>query len=355
MAIDNANDPVRDSLVRTARRTLVVVGIVALALLLWRIRTALLLGFIGILLAVLFRGLAQLVSRYARIPVRWALLIVAVVLIGLVVLFIRFAGPPINRQFSQLAKTLPTSVSQIQETIERYPVGRSLLDYLKPPEPGSGQGLSLFSGVKGIAWTIYDFLTNLLLILISAIYFAVNPQIYKRGVLFLFPKSTSLRISEVLDESAYTLGYWLLGQVIVMVFVGLMVGLGMWLVGTPLALVLGVISGLLEFVPIFGPWIAAVPGILIGMTEGWVQALYTALVYLIVQTLEGNVLFPLTQKVAVELPPALVVLAIVAFGSLFGFLGVFVATPLTALVILWVRKLYVEDALGKTAAPGGVG
>ena len=81
------------------------------------------------------------------------------------------------------------------------------------------------------------------------------------------------------------------------------------------------------------------------MTMGWVQALWTVLVYLIVQETEGNVLVPLIQKITVEVPPALVVLSIVAFGSLFGILGIFVATPLTALLIVWVRMLYIEDAL----------
>jgi predicted PurR-regulated permease PerM len=344
------NDPVHESLVREARRTLVVAAIVALALLLWRIRTALLLGFIGILLAVLYRGMAGVVSRFTRIPIRWALLIVAVVLLGLVVLFFWFVGPPINEQFSQLSKTLPTSIHRIQETINRYSVGQYILRYLQPPQPGSGgSGISLFFGVTGIASTLYGILTDLLLVLVSAIYFAVNPQIYKRGILLLIPKTKSQRIGEVLDESACTLGYWLLGQVILMVFVGVMVTLGMWISGIPLALVLGVISGVLEFVPIFGPLVGAVPGILIAMTGGWVQALYAALVYLVVQETEANVLVPLIQKVTVEVPPALVVLAVVAFGSLFGFLGIFVATPLTALVIIWVKRLYIEDALGKTA------
>jgi hypothetical protein len=97
----------------------------------------------------------------------------------------------------------------------------------------------------------------------------------------------------------------------------------------------------------FGPVVAAVPGILIAMTGGWVQALYAALVYLIVQEIEANVLVPLIQRATVEVPPALVLLALVAFGSLFGFLGILIATPMTALLILWVKRLYVEDALGK--------
>jgi predicted PurR-regulated permease PerM len=297
---------------------------------------------------VLFRGEATLVKRYTRIPVGWALLLVAALSVGLVVVFFWFAGPAINEQFSQLLKTLPTSIERIRETINRYSVGQYVLSYLQPPKPGSaGPAASLFSGVTGIASTIYGILTDLLLVLVCAIYFAVNPQMYTRGILLLIPKSKSLRVSEVLDESGRVLGYWLIGQVLVMVFVGVMITLGLRLIGIPLALVLGVISGMLEFIPIFGPVVAAVPGILIAMTGGWAQALYAALVYLIVQEIEANVLVPLIQKVTVEVPPALVVLALVAFGSLFGFLGILVATPMTALLILWVKRLYVEDALGK--------
>jgi predicted PurR-regulated permease PerM len=348
MPLNDVNDPVHDSLVRGARRTLVVVAIVALALLLWRIRNALLLGFIGILLAVLFRGLAGVVTHYTRIPIRWTMLIVAVSLVAIVVLFFWYAGPPINEQFSQMLKTLPAAIDRIQETINRYPVGQYLLSYLQPPQPGAGgAGLNLIFGVTGIASPIYGILTDLLLVIVSAVYFAVNPQMYQRGILLLIPKSKSRRISEVLDESVTTLGYWLWGQVIMMVFVGLMVTVGLWIVGVPLAFVLGIISAILEFVPIIGPVVGAIPGILIAITGGWVPALYATLVYLIVQETEANILAPLIQKITVEVPPALVVLAIVAFGSLFGFLGVFVATPLTALVIVWVRMLYVEDALGK--------
>ncbi len=274
MAIDNVNDAVHESLVRVARRTLVVVATVALALLVWRIRVALLLGFIGVLLAVLFRGLASPISRYTRIPVGWSMLIVGLLLLGLVTLFVWFAGPPINEQFSQLLKTLPASIARIRETINRYPVGQYLLSYLKPPEPGSGSpGINLFFGVTGIASTIYGILTDLLLVLVSAIYFALSPQMYTRGILLLIPKSKSLRVSEVLDESGRVLGHWLIGQVLVMVFVGAMVTLGLWLIGIPLALVLGVISGVLEFVPVFGPVAAAVPGVLIAMAGGWAQAL----------------------------------------------------------------------------------
>jgi len=349
MPINDVNDAVHESLVRVARRTLVVVAIVALALLVWRIRVALLLGFIGILLAVLFRGEAGFVRRYTRIPIGWALLLVAAFFVALVAVFFWFAGPPINEQFSQLLRTLPTSVERIRETINRYPVGQYLLGYLQPPGPGStGPTANLFWGVTGIASTIYGILTNLLLVLVSAIYFAVNPQLYTRGILLLIPKSKSLRVSEVVDESGRVLGHWLIGQLLVMVFVGVLVTLGLWLIGIPLALVLGVISGLLEFIPIFGPVVAAIPGILIAMTGGWAQALYAALVYLIVQEIEANVLVPLIQKVTVEVPPGLVVLALVAFGSLFGFLGILIATPMTALVMLWVKRLYIEDALGKT-------
>jgi len=121
----------------------------------------------------------------------------------------------------------------------------------------------------------------------------------------------------------------------------------LWIVGVPLALLLGVFSGILEFVPIVGPVAGAVPGIIMAMSGGWTKALYAVLVYFIVQQAENHVLIPLIQRKAVSLPPALVVLAVVAMGLLFGMLGVLVATPLTAVIIVWIRMLYIEDVLGK--------
>ncbi len=184
-------------------------------------------------------------------------------------------------------------------------------------------------------------------ILKGAIFFMADPSLYIRGLLLLVPERRSSRIAETIDATAQTLRYWLLGQGVSMFFVGVLTAVGLWLAGVPLAFLLGVIAGILEFVPFLGPVAATIPGVLIAVTEGWTVALYALLVYVIVQQIENRLLVPLVQWKAVSLPPALVILAVVALGLLFGVLGVLVATPLTAVLMIWIQKLYVEDVLGK--------
>jgi predicted PurR-regulated permease PerM len=348
MTWGDSNDRNRQTLGWFARRVLVVVVIVVFVLLAWRIINALLLAFIGVLFAVLWRGLASPISRHTSIPIEWALLIVALVLALLIGLFVWFAGPPINDQLSQLTKTLPSSIKQIEETLNRYVVGRYILDYIQQAQLPAGKGGSVISGITGIASTLYEIVADILLVIVCAVYFSVNPDVYRRGILLLIPKNRVARVADVLDQTVHTLRYWLLGQVALMVFVGVLVTVGLWLVGIPLAFVLGLISGLLEFIPIIGPVAGAIPGVLIALTGGWVKAAYAIAVYLLVQQVENHVLVPLVQRAAVSVPPALVVVAVVAFGLLFGFLGVFVATPLTAVGLVWVEMFYVQDVLGRS-------
>ncbi len=347
MMPDDMNGDNYGTLGQFARRTLVVVIIVVLALLAWRIVNALLLAFVGVLLAMVFRGLAGLISRNTPISIGWAMVIVAGALILLITLFVWFAGPPINEQLGQLAKTLPGSLKQVEDLLSRYVIGQYLLDYVRGAKPAGGGGTSLISGVTGIAAKLYEVIADIILVIVSAVYFSVNPESYRRGILLLVPRNRTARVAEVLDHTGRTLQYWLLGQLVLMVSVGALAALGLWLVGVPLAFVLGIISGLLEFVPVIGPLAGAIPGVLIALTGGWVKALYAVLVYVAVQQLENHLFVPLVQRTTVDVPPALVVLAVVAFGYVFGLLGVFVATPLTAVALVWIKMFYVQDVLGR--------
>jgi len=327
---------------------LVVAVVVALALLVWRIAGAILLAFVGVLLAAALRGMAALLARLLRIPVEWALLPVAVVLIALASLFVWFGGPPINAQLAQLIKALPGAMQQIEERLGQYPWGQYILSHLASPEATAGQGFRLVTGFTGIASVAVTILADLIIVVFTAIYFAISPDSYKRGIVALVPRSKSQRVTEVLDATALTLQHWLLGQGISMLSVGILVALGLWLAGVPMAFLLGVIAGVLEFIPFIGPILAAIPGILIALTQDWTTALYAVVVYIIVQQVENHVLIPLIQKKAVEMPPALVILAVAALGLLFGALGALVATPLMAVIMVWVKMLYVQDVLGKS-------
>jgi predicted PurR-regulated permease PerM len=314
----------------------------------WRIAGALLLAFIGVLLAAALRGMASLLGRSLRIPTEWALLPVAVVILAALILFIWFAGPPIDAQLAQLIKTLPDSVGRVEEWLKEYPWGQYILSNVSRTELSAGQGFHLFTRFTGIASTAFTMLADLIIVIFTAIYFAINPDTYRRGIVALIPKSKTQRVTEVLDATALTLQHWLLGQGVSMLTVGVLVAVGLWIAGVPMAFLLGVIAGVLEFIPFIGPVVSAIPGILIALTQDWTTALYALLVYVVVQQVENHLLIPLIQRKAVEVPPALVILAVAALGLLFGILGALIATPLMAIIVVWVKMLYVQDVLGKS-------
>jgi predicted PurR-regulated permease PerM len=135
-----------------------------------------------------------------------------------------------------------------------------------------------------------------------------------------------------------------------MVTIGVMVGLGLWLLGVPFAFALALIAGLLEFIPYVGPILSAVPALLVALAETPELALYVLMLYIGVQSIEGYVLQPLIQERAVYLPPAVLLLAQLVLGILVGALGVMLATPMTAAVFVMIRMLYVQDVLGEPAA-----
>lgn len=337
----------------TARRTLVVIAIVAVALLLWQIADALLLIFIGVLPAILLRGLAKRLSALVPLPLGWSLGVVAFAFVGALAAAAILMGPHVSDQFNQLAETLPQSIEQLRSSLEETDWGRYVLSEVQADDGSPQIGGDLFTRVTGTASRALGIATNVVLIFFAAIFFAVDPDLYKRGILLLVPKHKTERMREVLNTSGNALWRWLMGRLVAMIFVGVAVTIGLLLLGVPLALVLGVIAGLLDFVPFIGPIVSAVPAILLALTLGPAQALYAALVYFIVQQIEGNLVTPIIQQREVSLPPVLVLFAVVAAGLVFGLLGIIVATPLVVVIMVFVKMLYAEDVLGKNVSVPG--
>ena len=159
-----------------------------------------------------------------------------------------------------------------------------------------------------------------------------------------------------MDESERALRLWLKGQLIAMVVVGLLTGVGLWLLGMRSALALGLLAGLLEFIPFAGPLLAAVPAILLALAVGPDMALWVLLLYFAVQQFEGYVLTPLVQQYAVDLPGVILLFSLLGFGTLFGTLGVVLAAPLSVVTFVLVKRLYVIEALHtQTPIPGEKG
>jgi predicted PurR-regulated permease PerM len=196
-------------------------------------------------------------------------------------------------------------------------------------------------------------LADLLLILVGGVYLAAQPKLYRTGLLKLVPPRSRQLAAEALDDSERALRLWLIGQLVAMVIIGTVTGVGLWLLGVPSALTLGIIAGLLEFVAIIGPIIAAIPALLIALTQGVDMALWTLALYVMVQQLESNLLQPIIQQKAVDLPPALLLFSIVVGGLLFGLIGVLLAAPMTVLAYVMIKRLYVLEALNTpTSLPG---
>lgn len=330
------------------RRAVVFIGLVAVALLIWRMASALVLVFVGVLIAVFLRGLARRLSERTPLSQNWALATVVTVLVVVLVGLGFLLGPRISDQMQQIVETLPESIDRLEQSVRGSPIGAYL------PEEGEAMGggsipfgSDFFSRLTGAASQVFGGLIDILLVVAAAIFFAVDADLYKRGVLLLVPNHKKERIREVMDASGQALWKWLMARLVAMVFVGVSVAVGLWIVGVPLALTLGLLAGLFDFVPIVGPLAAAVPGILLGLTDGPATAFYAALVYLGVQQLEGNLITPLAQQKATSIPPVLELFAVVAGGMLLGILGMLVATPLVVVIMVVVGMLYVQDVLGK--------
>lgn len=312
----------------------------------WFAADALLLIFACILFAVLLYDVSRRVSARLKVRRSVALGLVVVVLLGVIGGGGWLMAPAISDQADKLAAAVPRSLEQLQASLKRYDFLESILGGLPSPEqmrtslsamlPRAGL---FFSGVLGA-------LGNVLIITFVGIYFAAAPFLYINGIVTLVPKRKRARAREVLDEIGRTLSKWLFGKACSMVAVGAVTAIGLTVLGVPLALILGIIAGLLDFIPYLGPLMAGVPAVLIALSISPQLALYTIALFAAVQLAEGYLLQPMVEKKTVALPPALTITMQVLLGALFGLAGVALATPLTAVLAVLVSMLYVQDVLG---------
>lgn len=323
------------------RHILVAVVLVMLAAAAWLLADALVVAFGGMVMASVLLTLAGPLARHTPLGARWSLAVVIVVLLvataGLSWLF----GNEVATQFGELQRQLPSAAKKVEDWLRQSPAGSVVVDSARQ----LGSSAATLSRAGAVVGTAVGATANLLLVLFLGVYFAADPQLYRNGALRLVPPRRRPQVGRALDDAGSALRKWLVAQVVAMVGVGVLTGVGLGIVGVPLALSLAVLAGLLEFVPVLGPVIAAVPGLLLAFSHGPTTAFYALLVYIVVQQIESNVITPLVQRWAVRLPPVIGLLAVVAFGVLFGLPGVIFAVPLAVVATVLVKDLYVEDTL----------
>ena len=315
-------------------KVLIVAGVAALSIFLWRISGTLLLIFTGVLFAILLQRLTGYVQRATGLGHGWSLAIVLLTLVILVGGGGWLMGTSMAAQLGQLQE-------QVTKAMGMLPDGwRDRIMEQGKEWPWMNQ---LSSFASGLVYVVGD----AVVVMFAALYLAASPGLYQRGVVLLVPPRGQKRACEVMDVAGDSLWKWLIGQLVAMAAVGTMIAVGLWLLGIPSALALGIVAGLMEFIPLVGPFLAAVPALLIGFAQSPQDALWVAGLYLVIQQIEGNVITPLLQKRVVDLPPVVTIGAIAAGGVLFGIMGMFLATPLAVVVLVLVNLLYIEDKLGQ--------
>ncbi|CAO3353941.1 AI-2E family transporter [Azospirillum palustre] len=315
-------------------KVLIVAGVAALSIFLWRISGTLLLIFTGVLFAILLQRLTGYVQRATGLGHGWSLAIVLLTLVLLVGGGGWLMGTSMAAQLGQLQE-------QVTKAMGMLPDGwRDRIMEQGKEWPWMNQ---LSSFASGLVYVVGD----AVVVMFAALYLAASPGLYQRGVVLLVPPRGQKRACEVMDVAGDSLWKWLIGQLVAMAAVGTMIAVGLWLLGIPSALALGIVAGLMEFIPLVGPFLAAVPALLIGFAQSPQDALWVAGLYLVIQQIEGNVITPLLQKRVVDLPPVVTIGAIAAGGVLFGIMGMFLATPLAVVVLVLVNLLYIEDKLGQ--------
>jgi predicted PurR-regulated permease PerM len=320
------------------------VPVVAGFLGLWFARDLVFVTLLGLLFGV---GLTLPVDRLEKAGVaRWlgVLLVVATVVV-VVWLASLWLGPRIAEQAREVQSRLPQAVERLASWVEaETPAGT---DAEAVEETARSELLDSIGAVSGrlfrVVSSVLGLVSAVLLALFIALWYAANPEPYRRALTRLIPQGSRPTARRAIDEVETTWRRWLVGQLVSMALIGVLTTVVLAVLGVPAPIALGLIAGLAEFVPVFGPLLSAVPALLLALLEGPRMVLYVLLAYIAVQQVESNLVTPLVMRHAVSVPPLLTLLAgslLVLFG---GFLGLLVAVPLVAALLAVVRVSRGED------------
>ena len=376
--------------------TLIIVVVLASALVIaWEIILAL---FMAVLFGVFLNHTSRQLSEWTPLPYKASLAALVLLLICAFLGTTTFFFVQINQEIEEARQQIDEGINRIQNWAEEYtsissvihstPILAQMLssqkeqpnqDKAEQPSPaekeqsgskqesGSAEKNSqnsiqsltqpaqqAMSFVGSMFKSTFGVVVNVVLILFVGLFLAVSPQTYRDGVVVLFPPERRDRIQGLMTQLSDTLWHWLLGRFGSMIITGLGAWLVLSLIGVPMAGTLGLISGLLTFIPNIGSLIAFCLAILIALPKGPTTAALVVPAFIGLQLVESYLITPLIQEQQVSLPPALLISFQAIMGVLFGFLGAMVASPLLAASKVIVQELYVKDYLEKqsSSVPG---
>ena len=312
--------------------------IILIAYLFATLLNLLLLVLAGALMAIYFHGFADLLKRKLKIGSPYGLILSVVFNVVVIGLFFWFVGDRLNSQLDELSTKLPQTVENAKQWLSEKPLGQKILNYATNTLDSGKTG----AVIKTFFSSTFGILSDLYIVVLLGMFFTASPIVYRKGVIHLIPNKGKATAEKLWNEIHQVLKNWLKGQIFGFFFIAILTGLGLWLLGMPLGLALALVAGLLNFIPNYGPLIALIPAALLGLMQGPNTALLVVGLFTLIQIIQSTVTQPLIQKKMVSVPPALLVFGQVAMGVIAGFWGVLLATPLVAIVMTLVNRLYVE-------------
>jgi predicted PurR-regulated permease PerM len=207
--------------------------------------------------------------------------------------------------------------------------------------------------VANLGAGVASVISYVVVIVIATIYSVARPRALIDGFVAFFPAGRRQEVREILREMYETVQRWFVGQLASMLIIGVLSTVALYLIGVPFALLLGIFSGLISFIPFVGPLISVIPPLLLALIGTPIDALWVVLAYAVIQTIESYLIQPLIMSRAVSLHPAVVMFALLIMGTLFGFVGILIAVPLVAALAVLLRELWIErmDSLGTDPEP----
>lgn len=327
---------------RFIRRILIVLFIGVVAAALYKASDLLILAFGSVLGAITIHAIAEQLRRL-RLPRRWALGGAVLIVLAIIAFLVWLIGVQFGPQVNALVTQLPDLLDQLSVWMSQSPVGAKIVDAVRAAFAGSRVAQDIGGLVSGSA----ELILNMILLLIGALFLAADPGVYRRGALLLLPRAHRPAFSDALDDVGDQLRRWLRAELILMVTMGLLVGLGLWIAGVPSAAALGLLSGLSEFIPYIGPLAAMLPALGLGATAGHGPLIGALATFAAVRLIQTNFITPYVQARVVSIPPAITVFAIIGIGTVFGLFGLFFSAALLVVIFTLVRSLYLREVLGE--------
>lgn len=326
------------SYIQKVWQTVAIVALLVVVILIARVAfNVLLMVMAGSLIATYFHGLGDLIERKTKLKRRWAMLISVLGSFAVFGLLLWFMGTKIQQQVAELSNTLPHTVNNVKAKMSESSIGQKILASVS-----GDNSQKLMTTAQSFFSTSFGVLGDIYIILFLGIFFTSNPSLYKNGILLLIPENNKELGGHIMNRISLSLKGWLKGMMISIVLVATLISTGLTIMHIPVALVLGLITGILELVPNFGSIIAMIPGVLLALTVSTNTGIVVALIYIGSQTITANIVNPLIQKKMINLPPALTLISQLIMGALSGALGIILAVPLLAILIILVDELYVK-------------